>query len=161
MEALVNRTRRIEAKASIWMQKHGLILLRISIGIVFFWFGVLKFFPGLSPAQDLAIRTISLITFNLLSAKFIIIGLASWEVLIGIGFLTGRFMKPILILLFVQMAGTFAPAFFFPNEVFNAIPYAPTLEGQYIIKNIVIISAALVIGGKTFIHRPILNVDVN
>jgi uncharacterized membrane protein YkgB len=150
MESLLNKVQRIEAKVSLWMHKRGHLLLRISIGIVFFWFGILKFFPGVSPAQDLAIRTISLITLNLLSAKFIIVGLASWEVIIGIGFLTGRYMKPILILLFVQMIGTFAPVFFFPNEVFNAIPYAPTLEGQYIIKNIVIISAALVIGGKTF-----------
>lgn len=157
MEAFINRTEQIEAKASVWMQKHGLLLLRISIGIVFFWFGILKFFPGLSPAQDLAIRTISIISFNLLSAKFIIIGLASWEVIIGIGFLTGKFMKPILILLFLQMVGTFAPAFFFPNEVFNAVPYAPTLEGQYIIKNIVIISAALVIGGKIFVNKTIVN----
>ncbi|MDD2278575.1 MAG: hypothetical protein PHD06_05680 [Bacteroidales bacterium] len=156
MEYSTNKIKHIEAKASIWMHKHGLLLLRISIGIVFFWFGILKFFPGLSPAQDLAIRTISLLTLNLISGKTIIIGLASWEVLIGIGFLTGKYMKPILVLLFVQMAGTFAPAFFFPNEVFNAIPYAPTLEGQYIIKNIVIISAALVIGGKTFVRNPVV-----
>jgi uncharacterized membrane protein YkgB len=156
MEHFANKIKQIEAKASAWMHKHGFLLLRISIGIVFFWFGILKFFPGLSPAQDLAIRTISLLTLNLISGKTIIIGLASWEVLIGIGFLTGRYMKPILVLLFIQMAGTFAPAFIFPSEVFNAIPYAPTLEGQYIIKNIVIISAALVIGGKTFVRNPAL-----
>lgn len=150
MKTLLNKVQQIEVKVSAWMQKRGLLLLRVSMGIVFFWFGILKFFPGLSPAQDLAIRTINLLTLNLLSSKTIIITLAIWEVLIGIGFLTGRFMKIILILLFVQMAGTFAPVFLFPYEVFSAIPYAPTLEGQYIIKNIVIVSAALVIGGKTF-----------
>lgn len=150
MKTLLNKVQQIEVKVSAWMQKRGLLLLRVSMGIVFFWFGILKFFPGLSPAQDLAIRTINLLTLNLLWSKTIIITLAIWEVLIGIGFLTGRFMKIILILLFVQMAGTFAPVFLFPYEVFSAIPYAPTLEGQYIIKNIVIVSAALVIGGKTF-----------
>lgn len=157
MKTLLNKVQQIEVKVSVWMQRRGLLFLRVSMGIVFFWFGMLKFFPGLSPAQDLAIRTISLLTLNLLSSKAIITTLASWEVLIGVGFLTGRFMRTTLILLFVQMAGTFAPVFLFPYEVFSAIPYAPTLEGQYIIKNIVIISAALVIGGKTFGHKPVVH----
>ena len=57
-------------------------------------------------------------------------------------------MRETLLLLFLQMIGTFTPIFLFPNEVFNQIPYAPTLEGQYIIKNIIIISAAIVLGGS-------------
>ena len=157
MKAITNIVQQLEEKASLWMQNYGLTLLRISIGIVFFWFGILKFFPGVSPAQDLAIRTISLLTFNLISAKTIIIMLASWEVIIGLGFITGQFMRATLILLFAQMAGTFTPVFLFPKEVFTAIPYAPTLEGQYIIKNIVIISAAFVIGGKAFKSKRIAN----
>ncbi len=130
-----------------WMNRNGLQLLRISVGIVFVWFGVLKFFPGLSPAQGLAINTIKLLTFNLVSETIIINSLALWEVLIGIGLITGRFMRETLLLLFLQMIGTFTPVLLFPDEVFTRIPYAPTLEGQYIIKNIVIISAAIVLGG--------------
>ena len=131
-----------------WMNRYGLLLLRISVGIVFVWFGVLKFFPGVSAAQDLAIRTIQLLTFNLVPEVFIINGLALWEVVIGIGLISGKFMRETLLLLFLQMIGTFTPIFLFPYEVFNQIPYAPTLEGQYIIKNIVIISAAIVLGGS-------------
>ena len=131
-----------------WMNRYGLLLLRISVGIVFVWFGVLKFFPGVSAAQDLAIRTIELLTFGLVPEKLIINGLALWEVLIGIGLISGKFMRETLLLLFLQMIGTFTPIFLFPSEVFNHIPYAPTLEGQYIIKNIVIISAAIVLGGS-------------
>lgn len=131
-----------------WMNRYGLLLLRISVGIVFVWFGVLKFFPGVSAAQDLAIRTIELLTFGLVPEVLIINGLALWEVLIGIGLITGKFMRETLFLLFLQMIGTFTPIFLFPSEVFNQIPYAPTLEGQYIIKNIVIISAAIVLGGS-------------
>jgi len=130
-----------------WMNRYGLLLLRISVGIVFVWFGVLKFFPGLSSAQDLAIRTIELLTFGLVPEVLIINGLALWEVLIGIGLISGKFMRETLLLLFLQMIGTFTPIFLFPSEVFNQIPYAPNLEGQYIIKNIVIISAAIVLGG--------------
>lgn len=131
-----------------WMSRNGYLLLRISIGIIFFWFGFLKFIPGLSPAQELATRTITLMTFELIPDVFIINGLAFWEVLIGIGLITGKFMRETLLLLFLQMAGTFAPVFLFPNEVFSRIPYAPTLEGQYIIKNLVLVAAGIVLGGK-------------
>ena len=131
-----------------WMSRNGYLLLRISIGIVFVWFGFLKFFPGLSPAQELSIRTITLLSFGLIPDFIIINGLAFWEVLIGIGFISGKFMRETLLLLFLQMAGTFTPIFLFPNEVFTHFPYAPTLEGQYIIKNLVIVAAGIVLGGK-------------
>ena len=131
-----------------WMARHGYRLMRVSIGIVFVWFGFIKFFPGLSPAQDLAIRTITLMSFGLIPDFLIINGLAFWEVLIGVGLISGKFMRETLLLLFLQMAGTFAPVFLFTDEVFTRVPYAPTLEGQYIIKNIVLISAGIVLGGK-------------
>lgn len=143
-----NSLNRIDTIITSWMNRNGLFLLRISIGIVFFWFGVLKFFPGISAAQDLSIRTINLLTFGLVPQVLIINGLAAWEVLIGVGLISGKFMKATLLLLFLQMIGTFTPIFLFPSEVFNHIPYAPTLEGQYIIKNIVIISAAMVLWGR-------------
>ncbi|MBK8946694.1 MAG: DoxX family membrane protein [Ignavibacteriae bacterium] len=131
-----------------WMFRNGIFLLRISVGIIFFWFGILKFFPGLSPAQELAVRTIDQISFGIISSEFSIIILALWEVLIGIGLLTGFALRFTLLLLFLQMLGTLTPIFFFPNEVFTKIPYAPTLEGQYIIKNLVIISAGIVLGSN-------------
>ncbi|HSL86549.1 MAG TPA: DoxX family membrane protein, partial [Bacteroidales bacterium] len=113
-----------------WMERNGLMLLRISIGIIFFWFGFLKFFEGLSPAEDLAIRTIDTLTFNLLPVKVIIYGLAIWEVLIGLGMIINRFMRATLLLLFLQMLGTFTPLFLFPSEVFHVFPVSLTLEGQ-------------------------------
>lgn len=139
---------KIDTKVTSWMDRNGLFLLRISMGIVFVWFGVLKFFPGVSAAQDLAIRTIEMLTFGLVPEVLIINGLALWEVLIGVGLIWGKYMKATLLLLFLQMIGTFTPVFLFPSEVFNHIPFAPTLEGQYIIKNIVIISAAMVLWGR-------------
>lgn len=137
---------RIDVNVTNWMARFGIVLLRVSLGIVFFWFGILKFFPGLSPAQDLATRTIDLLTFGLIPAQVSIPMLAAWECLIGIGLIFGLFMRATLLSLFLQMLGTITPIFFFPQEVFTHIPYAPTLEGQYIIKNIVLISAGLVIG---------------
>jgi uncharacterized membrane protein YphA (DoxX/SURF4 family) len=137
---------RLDRRVTAWMARNGVSLLRISLGIVYTWFGVLKFFPGLSPAADLATRTIEKLTFGIIPADAALLLLAAWETLIGLGLLSGVWLRATLFLLFAQMLGTLTPVLFFPNEVFNAIPYAPTLEGQYIIKNLVIISAAIVIG---------------
>lgn len=136
----------VDTRLTNWMARYGITLLRISLGVVFFWFGFLKFFPELSPAQDLAARTIDLLTFGIVTETVSIPVLAAWECLIGLGLITGKFMRATLLLLFVQMIGTVTPVFLFPDEAFTRIPYAPTLEGQYIIKNIVLVSAAIVIG---------------
>ncbi len=137
---------RIDQLLTQWMARNGIFLLRLSMGIVFFWFGFLKFFPGLSPAEGLASRTIVTLSFGLLSAKTAVLILAVWECLIGLGLLSGVFLRGTLFLLWMQMLGTVTPLFLFPNECFTVIPIAPTLEGQYIIKNIVLISAGIVIG---------------
>ncbi len=137
---------KIDLALTRWMAQHGITLLRISLGVIFFWFGVLKFFPGLSPAQDLAARTIGAMSFGLLSASISLPVLAAWECLIGLGFITGKFMRATLLLLVMQMAGTLTPLLLFPSETFTQFPIAPTLEGQYIIKNMVLIASGLVIG---------------
>jgi uncharacterized membrane protein YkgB len=136
----------LDVAISTWMARHGIFLLRISLGLVFLWFGFLKFFPGLSPAQALAARTINQLSFGLVSLSTAVIILAIWECAIGLGLIFRVFMRVTLLLLFLQMLGTFAPLFLFPQETFTHFPFAPTLEGQYIIKNLVLISAALVIG---------------
>lgn len=136
----------LDVRVTDWMARYSILLLRIGLGIVFLWFGVLKFFPGLSPAQELATRTISLLTFGLIAPAVSLPLLALWECLIGLGFITGRWTRVTLLLLWVQMAGTITPLLLFPHEAFTWVPFAPTLEGQYIIKNIVLIFAGLVIG---------------
>jgi hypothetical protein len=73
--------------------------------------------------------------------------LAVWEMLIGLGFLTGRYMRLTILLLFAQMGGTILPLFVLPEVVWTSFPFGLTLEGQYIIKNMVIIGSALVLGG--------------
>ncbi len=146
MEKIYTCFNQIDFRLTNWMARYGIGILRVSLGIVFFWFGVLKFFPGLSPAQDLATNTIEILTFGLIAPQVSIILLAIWECLIGIGLIFNLFMRATLFLLWLQMLGTITPVFFLPEEVFTKIPYAPTLEGQYIIKNLVLISAGLVIG---------------
>ncbi|WP_196888095.1 doxx family protein [Aureivirga sp. CE67] len=129
---------------------NGTKLLRYSIGFIFIWFGALKFFDGMSPAQDLAINTIDKLTFHLFSANSIRYGLAILEVVIGLGMFIPKYLKQTLVLLNIQMLGTLTPIFLFPSIVFTRFPYALSLEGQYIFKNFVIISAAIVIAKTSF-----------
>lgn len=137
---------RLDRSIVRWLARYSLPFLRIGLGIVFLWFGVLKFFPGLSPAMDLAVRTIEALTFGFIPDSVSLALLATLETVIGLGFLTGKYLRPTLALLVFQMAGTLTPLVLFPGEAFMVFPFAPTLEGQYILKNLVLIGAGLVIG---------------
>ena len=121
--------------------KYGLQILRISLGIIFFWFGALKLFPGLSPAEELVRNT----TFFVNPDWFIPV-LAIWEMAIGFGLIVGKWMRLTLLLLFLQMPGTALPLLILPDVVWTQFPYGLTLEGQYIIKNLTLVSAGIVLG---------------
>ena len=136
----------VDTRITYWMARHGVVVLRVALGVVFFWFGVLKFFPGLSPAQELATKTISLLTFGLVPGSVGLVLLAVLECAIGLGLISGKLVRLTLLLLAFQMIGAASPLLLFPGETFAQFPFAPTLEGQYIIKNVVFVSAALVIG---------------
>ncbi len=131
----------IDMRVTEWMAEHGIQLLRIAIGLVFVWFGGLKLLPGLSPAEGLVRATMPFVPGELFVPL-----LGIWEVLIGLGFLTGRFLRATILLLFLQMPGTFLPVLLLPDQVFTSFPFGLTLEGQYIFKNLVLISGALVVG---------------
>ena len=140
------RFQRLDIGITHWMASNGIKILRISMGVVFLWFGMLKYFEGLSPAESLAIRTIDTLSFGLIGPEIVRYGLATWEVLIGIGLIFKLFLRETLLLMFVQMMGTMTPIFLLPDEVFTIFPYGLTLEGQYIFKNLVIIGAGMVLG---------------
>lgn len=136
----------VDVRITGWMARHGVRLTRIALGVVFTWFGALKLVPAASPAADLASRTIERLTFGVVPSSVGLPVLAVWEVLIGVGLLLGRGLRVVLLLLFVQMAGTLLPLVLFPEETFARFPWAPTLEGQYILKNVVLVAAAIVVG---------------
>ena len=128
-----------------WVAEHGVTVLRISVGIIFFWFGVLKFFPRLSPAEDLAARTIAALSFGIVKPAVSVPLIATWECLIGLSLITGQFVRIALVTMFAHMCGTVTPLVLFPHETWTHVPYAATLEGQYILKNMVLVSAAFVV----------------
>ena len=134
---------RVDRSLSAWMGRTGTVVLRVGLGVVFFWFGALKLVPGLSPAEGLVRNTVYFV-----DPEFFLPVLAVWEVLIGLGLMSGLFMRLTLLLLFLQMPGTALPLVLLPDIVWNVFPHGLTLEGQYIVKNLVLIGAGLVLGGR-------------
>ena len=153
------RFREVDVRLTTWMAKNGIFILRISIGVIFTWFGMLKFFPTLSPAESLATKTIEILSFGLIESRTGVVILAIWESIIGLGFILGRYLREIILLLFVQMMGTIAPVFLFPEDVFRTVPFILTLEGQYIVKNLVVLSGGIVVGATVRGGRLIADPD--
>ncbi len=122
------------------MDRWSIPVVRASVGVVFIWFGALKMFD-VSPAAGLVASTVYIVPPEL----FVPV-LGAWEVLIGICLLYRPLIRLGILLLFLQLPGTFLPLVLLPEVVYTTAPYALTVEGQYIIKNLVIIGAALVIG---------------
>ena len=132
------------------MDRWGVLAVRLSFGVIFIWFGILK--PlGISAAESLVIATVPWLP--IFGAKTWVAIIGWWEVIIGVAFLFRRTTRVAIGLLALQMVGTFMPLVLLPEVSFQMgrIPYGPTMEGQYIIKNLMIISAALVVGGT--VHK--------
>lgn len=132
---------RVDRAITGWMARYGLLILRIGLGVVFLWFGALKLVPELSPAEQLVRNTVYFVDPDLFLPV-----LAVWEMAIGVGLIWGRFMRITLLLLFLQMPGTALPLLVLPEAVWTSFPFGLTLEGQYIVKNLVLIGAGLVLG---------------
>ena len=132
---------RLDEAIADWMARWSLPVLRFGLGVVFVWFGALKVL-GISPAGELVAATVYFVP-----AELFVPVLGVWEVLIGLCLLYRPLIRLGILLLFLQMPGTFLPLLVLPEVVFETVPYALTVEGQYIVKNLVIIGAALVVGG--------------
>ena len=132
----------IDDRVAGWMDKYCQFLMRISLALIFIWFGALK--PlGISPEIELIKRIVYWIT----PEPFVMI-LGWWEIAIGVALLFRPFIRVALLLLLIQLPGTFLPLILLPEICFTSFPLGLTLEGQYIIKNLFLVSAAFVIGGK-------------
>ena len=124
-----------------FMSKWGITFLRYSLWLIYIWFGILKPF-GLSPAQELIENTV----YWFDNPKTFVPILGWWEVIIGLTMCIKPLIRVSIFLVFIQMPGTFLPLILLPEVCFNNFPFGLTLEGQYIIINLIIISAALVVG---------------
>jgi uncharacterized membrane protein YkgB len=130
-------------------RRYGITLLRVSVGVVFVWFGALKLVPGLSPAEPLIRATLPFLPMGLFLPF-----LAIWEMTIGIGFIIGRWPRITMALMLLQMGGAMSPLFLRPDVIFNVFPFVWTLEGQYVFKDIILIAAGIVISAATVVRQP-------
>jgi len=137
---------RLDLRIARFMRRFGVTALRYALAVIFIWFGLLK--PlGVSPAEPLVLMTVD--WMPLLSARSWLAVIGWWEVAIGVAFLFGPTLRLAIGLLALQMVGTFMPLVLLPGVTFQegAMPWGLTMEGQYIVKNLLIIAAALVVGG--------------
>jgi putative oxidoreductase len=145
MRDLFARFDHVDTCLNQWLVTHSIPLLRIAMGSIFLVFGLLKFFPGLSPIEDLASRTTEVLSFGLVSGRGAMVVIAVLECLIGLSFMTGRFLRIGVWLLGAQMLGAMSPLVLFFGELFPGDLHTPTLAAQYIIKDVVLVAAGMVI----------------
>jgi putative oxidoreductase len=132
--------------------RHSISALRISVGAIFLGFGVLKYFPGVSPAAMLATDATHVLFLGLIPASVAIYIVATMECFIGICFLigSGRLMRVAIWVLAAQFVGILSPLLIEPGTLFSGPHHAPTLEGQYVLKDIILVMAGAVIAAGTF-----------
>ncbi len=140
---------RLDRRITSWMAGRGLLLLRLSLGLVYLWFGALKLIPNASPASELIRRS-----FEFLPGDFFVPMVGVLEILIGLGFATGLFLRLTILLMSVQILGSISPVMLEPSAVWQSFPFILTLEGQYMVKNSVLIAAAIVIGATVRLEAP-------
>jgi len=137
-------------KVAGWLERQSVDILRVSLGLVFLAFGVLKFFPGASPAEDLVIRTIDRLTLGMVGGQAALLITAVLECFIGITLITGKLLRAGLAVLGMSLVGILSPLVLFFGDLF---PGTPTLEAQYVFKDIVLAAAGLVVAGQTLSAR--------
>lgn len=124
------------------LHERSIPIMRIAIGIVFFWFGALKAL-GVSPVVDLIASTI-----YFFEPEIFIQILGFWEMLIGLGLLFRIQLRGALALMWMLLAGTFLSFFLAPGTFFNnGNILLLTMEGEFVMKNLVLVTAGLVIAG--------------
>lgn len=135
--------RRLDERFIELTRRHGGQILRWSLGVVFLWFGALKM-AGVSPVADLVGTTVPWIPQDVF-----VPALGVCEVLIGLGLIIGRFPRIVLGLFWLQMAGTFLTFLIQPGVMFaDRNPFLLTVEGEFVVKNIVLIAAGLALAGS-------------
>lgn len=138
---------RVDAAFIRFMASRGSHLLRVALAVVFIWFGGLKVI-GRSPVVDLVARTVYWV-----SPEFFVPFLGVWEMLVGLGLLFAVALRLTLLLFWLQMAGTFLVLVLHPEIAFQGgNPFLLTTEGEFIIKNLVLIAGGIVVGGT--VQRP-------
>ncbi|HEU4755098.1 MAG TPA: DoxX family protein [Agromyces sp.] len=144
--SLAGRLTAAEAALKVLLERWSIPVLRVALGAVFVAFGVLKFFPGVSPVESLVEATWGVLTFGIVGGQLALVLTAVIETVAGVLIISGRYARLGLVVLAIAFVGIFSPMVFFPGELFTA--GGPTLLGQYVLKNVVLVAAALVVASR-------------
>lgn len=150
MRSLPQRFIELENVLHALLVRHSVTVLRVALGAVFLGFGLLKYFPAVSPAEDLTERTMHLLFLGLVPARAGLIAVATLECFIGVCLLAGKWMRLAIWLLAVEFVGILAPIVLLPGRLFSGPHHAPTLEGQYVLKDPILVAAGMVLAAATF-----------
>jgi putative oxidoreductase len=154
----VARLRALETRCDVWLVTYSIAILRVSVGAVFLVFGLLKFFPGVSPAQGLVEKTTGVLTLGLVPGSVALAFVATLESIIGLCLIANRRVRLAVYLLVFELIGILSPLVLLPGRMFHGPHGAPTLEGQYVLKDLIVVGAALVLAtsvrGARFASEP-------
>ena len=138
-DGLARQVSRLEVLGNL-VGRASIPLMRASLGVVFIWFGALKL-TNASPVGELVAKTVPF-----LPANVFVPALGIFEMLLGLGLLIGRRLEIVALLMVAHLSGTFLVLVTQPSVAFqHGNPLMLTMTGEFVVKNIVLISAGLVL----------------
>ncbi len=154
---LVKAMKDAETRAASWLAAHSIAALRVSLGVVFLCFGALKFVPGASPAEGLVMRTVDALSLGLVSGTTGVVATAVLECFVGLTLLTGIGLRVGLVVLAGSLVGIMSPLVLFFGDLFPG--GTPTLEAQYVFKDIILAAAGAVVAARALGARYVVTQD--
>lgn len=142
------------ARIASTLTAHSIDWLRISLGLVILGFGALKYFPGASPAEDLVQRTTDVLTLGIVNGTAASVGTALLETFIGLSLLTGIGLRLGLVAMAGWLVGIMTPVVLFAGDMFPG--GLPTLEAQYVLKDVILAAAAAVVAARALGARYVI-----
>lgn len=149
----VHTITRVESTIQIWLARNSVRLLRISMGAIILGFGFLKYFPGVSPAEHMVETVSRMLTFGLMPDRATMFLFATVECLIGLSLITGIGLRVVIYPMALWAVGILSPLVLMPVELFSGPDHMPTLEGQYVLKDVILLTATMVIAEATSRRR--------
>jgi len=158
MTGTASPLRHAEAAVHDWLGRHAITFLQISMGVIILGFGFLKYFPGLSPAEHMVLTVNRDLTFGLMPDRITLMLFATFECVIGLSLITGFGLRVIIYPMGAWAVGILSPLVLMPAELFSGPDHTPTLEGQYVLKDVILLAATLVIANAKIRQRSDLGV---
>ncbi|REH52045.1 hypothetical protein BCF44_103494 [Kutzneria buriramensis] len=145
MSEVMHTITRVESTIHSWLGRNSVRLLRISMGSIILLFGFLKYFPGVSPAEHMVETVSRMLTLGLMPDRLVMVGFATVECVIGLSVITGVGLRLVIYPMALWAVGILLPLVLMPGELFSGPDHMPNLEGQYVLKDVILLTATMVI----------------